>query len=236
MSDADVHAPVNFEAVEQAAAAAGLRVRGGFAVEDGDGVPALDAGTPARTLVLLGNAGPGMWRAFSDGGVRPGDNPLDRWSLEVVSELATRLGGAPLFPFGGPPFLPFIRWAQAAEAVHPSPIGPLIHPEYGLWHAYRGAIAFGHAMALPPRDERPSPCDTCVARPCLSACPVGAFTAAGYDVPACVSHVSRGEGQQCLNGGCLARHACPVGTDYAYAGEQATFHMRAFLKSRVPSH
>ena len=46
-------------------------------------------------------------------------------------------GGA-LFPFSCPPFLPFLRWAERAEVVFPSPSGPLIHPVYGLWHTYRG--------------------------------------------------------------------------------------------------
>ena len=36
-----------------------------------------------------------------------------------------------------------------AEAVAPSPLGILIHPDYGLWHAYRGALAFAERLALP---------------------------------------------------------------------------------------
>ena len=40
-----------------------------------------------------------------------------------------------LFPFGGPPHFPFQQWARRAEPVHPSPIGLLIHPIYGLWHS-----------------------------------------------------------------------------------------------------
>ncbi|MGI9336672.1 MAG: hypothetical protein ACR2RL_26270 [Gammaproteobacteria bacterium] len=224
-----------YDEIERAAVAAGLRLRGGFAVEDADAVPALDDGHSAKTLIVLGNAGPEMWRAFSASRLGEGDNPLDRWSAELISNLAAHLRGLALFPFGGPPFLPFIRWAQRAEAVYPSPMGPLIHPDHGLWHAYRGAIAFSHTMALPPRDTRPSPCDTCQERPCLTACPAGAFTGAAYDVPACVTHVSSAAGVSCLTGGCLARHACPVGTGHAYAPAQAEFHMRAFLKSRASS-
>lgn len=208
-------------------------MRGGFHPGATDGVPALQDGAAPRTLILLGNAGSGMWDAFAaTGGV--GNNPLDRWSERVVRELGRQLGGEPLFPFGGPPYLPFLRWAQRAEAVYPSPLGPLIHPDYGLWHAYRGALAFACEIALPARDARPNPCDTCQDRPCLSACPVNAFSGESYDVPACTAHLRRSDGSACLDGGCLARHACPAGQDYRYAPAQAGFHMRAFLRNQDP--
>ena len=35
-----------------------------------------------------------------------------------------------------------------------------------------------------------------------------------------------------MDGGCLARRACPVGAEYAHGAEQAGFHMRAFLRAR----
>ncbi len=75
------------------------------------------------------------------------------------------------------------------------------------------------------------PCDTCVERPCLTTCPVEAFSQSGYDVPRCVAHVDSPAGVECLTGGCLARRACPVGREYAYQAEQAEFHTRAFVKA-----
>ena len=53
------------------------------------------------------------------------------------------------------------RWAQRAEPLHPSPLGVLIHPVHGLWHAYRGALAFAEPIELPPRADLPSPCASC---------------------------------------------------------------------------
>jgi len=82
------------------------------------------------------------------------------------------------------------------------------------------------------RDPRPSPCDSCASRPCLSACPVGAFGADGYDVGACAAHLRRPAGLACMDGGCLARRACPVGGEHAHGPAQAAFHMRAFLRAR----
>lgn len=220
-------------AIETRVHAAGLVLRGGFHPAPGDAVPMLPDGRAVGTLILVGNAGPGMWRAFSassDASVER--NPLDAWTRRVVTTIAAAFDAAPLFPFDGPPHLPFQRWGQRAEAVHPSPIGLLIHPDYGLWHAYRGALAFVEVLPLPPRADAPHPCDSCNDRPCLTTCPVGAFTAAGYDVGACRRHVAGPAGMACRDGGCQARRACPVGQAFAYEPDPAAFHMRAFLGNR----
>ncbi len=223
------------EDIIAAAAARGLSFRGGFAVEADDQVPLLPDGRPAQTLLLFGNIGSDLWAAFTaaaestDG--KP--DPLNRWSERLLGEIAGAVGGAAHYPFGGPPYVPFLRWAQRAEALSPSPLGMLIHPEFGLWHAYRGALAFAQPLDLPPRPRRASPCETCVERPCLSACPVSAFTPAGYDVPECVAHIQTAAGTDCMDSGCRARRACPIGREFTYNAAQSRFHMEAFLRARL---
>ena len=218
--------------IERAAAAEGLSLRGAFQPEAADRVPDLPDGRPARTLVLLGNAGPGLWSAFTaapefaDGMA----DPLNRWSTRVIGALADSFGARAHFPFGTP-HRPFIAWAKRAEPVAESPLGMLIHPDHGLWHAYRGALAFAAMLELPPADTRPRPCDVCDDRPCLTACPVGAFGAPGYDVAACAGHIAAPAGADCLDLGCRARRACPVGRALQYRPAQARFHMAAFLKA-----
>ncbi|MEX0808624.1 MAG: ferredoxin [Dongiaceae bacterium] len=215
------------------AAGEGLLSRGYFHPGPGDAVPALAGGEPAGTLLLLGHAGRSMWPAFeaspemSDGA----PDPLDRWSRRLIDGLAQRFGATALYPFGGPPYLPFQRWARRAEPVAPSPLGIFIHPEYGLWHGYRGALAFQARWPLAPADLRPVPCESCEARPCLHACPVDAFTPAGYAVADCRAHLDRSAGAPCRDGGCLARRACPVGREFGYDDAQARFHMRAFHRA-----
>jgi hypothetical protein len=220
--------------IDTAAAAQGLSLRGAFHPLSRDGVPAMPDGRPVATLVLLGNVGPGLWGHFAAGSelTDGGPDPLDRWSERVIGALGRALGARPLFPFGGPPYLPFIAWAKRAEPVAESPLGMLIHPEHGLWHAYRGALAFAERLELPAPDTRPRPCDSCAGKPCLTACPVGAFGAEGYDVAACVGHISGPAGAECLDRGCRARDACPVGRERAYGPDQMRFHMAAFLKAR----
>ncbi len=226
-----VNTVAEIEAVSALLSAHGLIVRGGFHPVPEDAVP----GNPA-TLVLVGNAGPAMWHAFEAAGTTGryarSANPLDDWVRDALTEAANALGAAPLFPFGGPPHLPFQRWAQRADVVAPSPLGVLIHPDYGLWHAYRGALAFAERLDLPAPDSRSRPCDTCADKPCLSACPVDAFGPDGYDVPVCVGHISRPEGADCMGLGCRARRACPVGTEFIYEPAYAAFHMAAFKRAQ----
>jgi hypothetical protein len=218
--------------IEHALQGAGLTPRGAFHPAADDGVPPLAAAAPARTVVLAGNAGPQMWRAFDAARAASGMT-LDTWSAQVLSELAARLDARAVFPFERP-YLPFQRWAMRAEACHPSPLGLLIHPDYGLWHGYRGALLFAAAIDLPPPDRRASPCAGCADRPCLTACPVGAFDSAGYDVPACARHLAGTPEPACMDIGCLARHACPIGRGFRYAPAQARFHMLSFLRNHRP--
>jgi hypothetical protein len=222
------------EDLRHAAQSFGLTVRGGFHPAAADGVPAMRDGKAAASLVLLGNIGGSIWPAFSASPEKADGGPdgLDRWTRRIVDAIAGRFGAEALYPFTGPPWLPFQRWAQRSEPVAPSPLGVLIHPDFGLWHAYRAALAFAAALDLPALERRPRPCDTCVQRPCLSACPVAAFRAAGYDVGACRGHVASASGTACREGGCLARLACPVARDLAYPPTEMAFHMAAFLSGR----
>lgn len=204
---------------------AGFEPLGWFAPRAGDGTP-----EGCRLTLLIGNAGPRMFHRFAR--ERGAGETLDQWTCRVVSSLADTLGARAAYPFDEPP-LPFLRWARAGGAGHVSPLGLNIHARFGLWHAFRAALFFPVALDLAPPGAGPHPCETCAGRPCLSACPVGAFSGESYDVPRCVSHIAGLPGQGCMTGGCLARRACPVGRAFTYEAEQMQFHMRAFLKARL---
>ena len=213
--------------IRKAIEATGLVQRGGFKVEPSDAVPDVKTGKPAQTLILLGNAGPAMWKRF-DAARTHQTMTLDKWSEVVIGELADTLSARALFPFSKP-YLPFQSWAQRAEACFVSPIGMSIHPSYGLWHAYRGALAFADELDIPLPDLATSPCETCTDQPCLATCPVDAFSNSGYDTMACTDHLASTSGVDCLGQGCRARRACPVGREFTYEPAQARFHMEAFL-------
>lgn len=210
----------------------GLLLRGIVTFEPGQGGPDLADGKPALTIVLIGNAGGSLWEPFGrwreqhpDGG---GTDPLDRWSAQVIGPLAARHGATAYFP-SDQPYQPFQQWATRAEGLKASPLGILIHPLYGLWHGYRGALGFSERLdAGTGHPQQPHPCATCIGKPCLTHCPVGGITSERFDVGVCRAHLVSNEGRAgCMATGCLAREACPVGAAYRYPAGQLRFHMQA---------
>ena len=198
-----------------------LSVLGGFHPDPGE------AGLPkgTATMLLLGLAEPGYWphlRAQPEWG---GPDPVDRWSRRVIGRLACDLGAKALFPFGGPPYHPFYRWALRTGRVWDSPVRLLVHPDQGLMVSFRGALALRERLYLPPAPPRP--CDSCAA-PCLTACAAGALTGAGYDVPACHAFLDTEPGRPGMTGGCLVRRACPLSQAYARMPEHSAYHMSQF--------
>lgn len=219
-----------YDGLAERVSRAGLVARGGFHPTSLDDVPLMPGGRPVGTVVMVGHVGRSMWPAFVASGYLSHDaaHPLDDWSRAVLTEIAAEVGAGVVMASDGPPHAPIQRWAMRSESVHSSPLGLLIHPEFGLWHGWRGALLLADRWALPARGEAPSPCETCADRPCLGACPVSAFSAEGYDVPRCRAHLTLPDGERCLTAGCLARAACPVGGGHAYLEAQTRFHMAAF--------
>ncbi len=205
----------------------GLSVVGAFHPQPGDSVP-----EGVETIYLLGACNERMWKMFevsaeaADGQA----DPLDRWSRRIIEAVATDLGAVAIFPFGGPPHQPFQRWALRGENAVPSPVSMQVTPGRGLWTSYRGALGFRETIAL-ERPDTTNPCPTCPA-PCLTACPVDAFSGGTYHVPRCVAHITPDAGAPCRKGGCLVRHACPAGRAAVPPKEQRRFHMEAFIRAK----
>lgn len=223
---------MNLDQLAEALAVHGLSLRGGFEFGTDDDAPPGPSGRRARSIVLVGNTGEAFWPHFSRWrAALPIDlaDPLDSWSREVIGAVAATFSARAVFPFDKP-YLPFQRWAMRAEGLRPSPLGILIHPQFGLWHAYRGALLFDEAITLDPVRASNHPCDACIGKPCLSACPAGAVKEERYDHDACRSHVRSASGASCRTKGCLARQACPVGAAWRYGEEQQAFHMAAFVR------
>lgn len=203
--------------------ATGLHLVGWFHPAPEDGAPA-----GVGTLLLLGPSDGGMWEAFrASAEFRDGvPDPLDRWSRRLIDGLGARLGAVALYPFGGPPWHPFQRWAARGEGAVVSPVAMQASPVRGLWASYRGALGFAERLPLPTRRWH-DPCRGCQA-PCLTSCPVDALAGGTYDMPRCVAHVTGPAGVAC-GSGCLVRAACPAGAGVGLPREQRAFHMAAFV-------
>jgi len=217
----------------------GLHLRG-LSRLTGEEMKLLELTEPAF-IALVGNTGSSYWPVFSSSfEYRDGlPDSLDRWSKRVAEPLANELGLRAIYPFEGPPYLPFQQWAKRAEPLSQTPLGLMIHPLYGLWHSYRfGLLIPADSLTLAteagkkPGPDTQSPCESCEIQPCLQTCPVAAFDINGYDVDECAAYLKRNPEAPCHFEGCLARLACPVGESYRYDTEQHCFHLRAFTAAR----
>ncbi|RUT82860.1 MULTISPECIES: 4Fe-4S dicluster domain-containing protein [unclassified Mesorhizobium] len=211
----------------------GLVLRGGFNFTPGDASTTGPSGGAAAAVLLVGQAGAAplphflRWWEQQPQAIA---NPLDTWSREVIGSVAETFRARAVSP-SDTPYLPFQQWAMRAEGLKPSPLGILMHPHYGLWHAYRGALLFDDELPIQAGEAAPHLCDSCVEKPCLKSCPVDAYSAQGFAYQSCLAHVRGASGEPCRNGGCLDRNACPYGTEYRYPPEVQAFHMASFARA-----
>ena len=160
MTQPDWTRPDWIRQIEGPLAGSGLFLRGAFHPLPEDRVPALADGRPAGTVVLIGNAGNELWHAFQASGPdMAARHPLDSWVAVYLRAAADALG-AELVDAMTLPYPPIQQWALRAGAGHRSPINLVIHPDYGLWHTFRGALLTAEALPLPDAPAPDNPCES----------------------------------------------------------------------------
>lgn len=184
-----------------------------------------------QSLVMLGQGGPRLWEHIAAVGPAS-QSRFDEASLALaerfVSEHLEGVDWRVVYP--GEALLPLGRLAELAGWGRPSPLGLTINDEYGLWLAHRIVFLVDADLEAAPQAGSIHPCDTCLDKPCVAACPVGAVDAiGGFDVDACATF-RIAEDSTCANQ-CLARLACPVGVEHQYGRAQMTYHYQAGLES-----
>ena len=198
----------------------------------------------ARSLIVLGNGGGGLWRALgAHATAHPGwwqrQHPLDDFTREVVERMllpALTGGGfeaAAAFPFLDVPVsFNFVELARLAGLGGPSILGMLVHPTYGPWIAFRAVILLDADLDEPGAAAGFDPCPRCVVRSCIPACPVGAVSSATrWDADRCVTH--RVEVEADCAPRCHARVGCVVGPEHRYPDDELAHHQqRALLAMR----
>ncbi len=118
-----------------------------------------------------------------------------------------------------------------AEGLKPSPLGILVHPEYGLWHAYRGALLFDAEISIQAPQEVIHLCDLCPGKPCLKSCPVDAYSQDGFRLSGLSRSCARPFRRALPHAAAaLTATLCPYGTAYRYPADEQAFHMAAFMR------
>jgi hypothetical protein len=164
----------------------------------------------ARGLVVVGSAGPTLWRQFraqmdEDPRRWREPHPLDRFVGGILEHTDAALAAAHVAfrrfepTLHATPRLDFVAMARLVGLGSDGPFGMLIHGEHGAWWALRGAW-FVDADVDAPLAHRP-PCRGCPA-PCIG----GWANANG----------ARATPQ--------TRKQCVVGQDSRYADDQIAYH------------
>lgn len=179
-----------------------------------------------RQLILIGHLGRDFWTAAKQRGLH-GSHPLDQHVSECVTRwMAHSLPGQAWHQvFPGPAPVGLQRLGDLAGWHHPSPFWVGVDAEWGSWFAYRAVVLVDADLPVTPRRDTQSPCDRCVDKPCVSACPADALASektGAWRVQACLDERKR-PGTACLDR-CLARNACPIGEPYRYTDEQIAYH------------
>ncbi|NHC06970.1 hypothetical protein [Azonexus fungiphilus] len=190
-----------------------------------------------RQLILLGHAGRRLWQCVQ--AARPaGEHPIDDYTKSTVDRCFARFFPGRHYRIVYPGPAPIGLQALGAHAGwhQPSPLMIGIDREWGSWYAYRCVILAdtGFSPDATVDRENPaksSPCTDCRERPCVAACPAGAV-GDRFDLAACSDERLR-PGSPCGES-CLARLACPVGSEHRYDATQIRHSYRqslALLKS-----
>jgi epoxyqueuosine reductase len=189
----------------------------------------LTSGVPLsayRQLVLLGHGGQQLWAALQKWGMKTAD-PVDHYTRAITRQfLHDYLGNPPdcwLYPQTDY-LVPLQQLGALAGWSYPSPLGQGIHPEFGVWFAYRAAFLTTAELPLRLEPERPSPCASCTAKPCITACPVGAVQPDRFAIDGCARYRLRAD-SPCADR-CLARLACPFFPEHRYTLPQIQYHYR----------
>ncbi|MAW52311.1 MAG: hypothetical protein CME01_05745 [Geminicoccus sp.] len=183
-----------------------------------------------QTDMAIGSAGRPFWDAVSQSRewIEQHDNPIDQYTARLINQLLRAdQGESAIYPFDSdaPNFVQL--WPATFPKIAASQLGPMIHPDFGLWMAARAHIILPQACLTFDDTKSFSPCESCRDKPCLSACPVNAFSASKpYNHLACAAYLKTDPA--CFSGGCDARAACPHGQSWQLPEDQARYHQTRF--------
>lgn len=145
---------LHFSSASPASAVAGELQQAGlnlFAMLDAEKINDSTIPLGASSLMLIGSYGRQLWDCIPASYHR-GENPVDDFSASAVTQTLTSVLGncdwTMLYPSSSAATAPALQQLGCfAGWHHPSPLGNGIHPEFGLWFAYRSVVAINGSIA-----------------------------------------------------------------------------------------
>ncbi|ATX79086.1 hypothetical protein Ga0123461_0660 [Mariprofundus aestuarium] len=185
-----------------------------------------------RQLILIGHGGRGMWEAVQASEFRENSDPIDSFSIDRVERwFAGQVPAADyeiIYP-ASKCIVPLQSLGRLAGWHHTSPFRIGINQAWGSWFAYRVAALADTDFAPTDRMQLASPCDSCVDKPCVSACPAGLLACGDFSLKGCIDY--RLVSESSCKARCLARLACPVASEHRYSTEQINYHYGRSMKT-----
>jgi epoxyqueuosine reductase QueG len=156
----------------------------------------------ARSVIVVGSAGPRLWNAFRAAAPHSGEHPLDEFVTRALIDAESELSAVRARRFEASfmfePRVDFRTLGRLAGLGDVGPFGLLIHPVHGPWFGLRGAWLVDCEL---PQAPLSSPCVGCAA-PCVGSA-----------------------GETTLDRSTAAmRLRCPFGTASRYSDEQLAYH------------
>ncbi len=181
-----------------------------------------------RQMLLIGHAGRQLWSAVQAENPN-GPDPIDAFTRRHVGDWLARQhpGGRQTFLYPGDHPVGLQALGKLAGWHHTSPFMIGIDAHWGSWFAYRAAVLCDSDFAPTPATHRASPCPSCATQACLAACPADALAGSQFNLARC-SAWRLSEHSPCAEG-CLARVACPVGSEHRYEPAQIRHSYRISL-------
>lgn len=196
------------------------------------GSPRLHGGS----ILLIGHAGREFWQAYRKAGITHED-PVDHFSRQIseqaLDQYFPNIPRKRLFPVDDCD-INLMALGRAFGWHNASPLGMGIHAEYGLWSAYRAVWWLDNAdLKIDNANTQPRQvtevrsavdvCADCRTQDCIAACPAEALAyEVAPDLGKCADF--RLSEESACTSTCLARMACPHGSEYRYQIEQMAYH------------
>ncbi|MCW8906413.1 MAG: hypothetical protein OQL28_04125, partial [Sedimenticola sp.] len=182
-------------------------------------------------VILIGHGGRRLWQSLQQAHWHHAD-PIDNFSHAAANRFCQQLlqGYRHQVIYPGTCPVPLQQLGIRAGWHSDSPLGLGIHPEWGLWFAYRAAILTDAPLPEIRQPNPAAPCDQCLDQPCISHCPARALSATRQiDMSRCGDY--RLQEDSTCSDRCLARLSCPVAGEHRYTLEQITYHYRLSLET-----